>query len=73
MKRELPEKCTLCGEEYARNSDGRRMIFPYPPNHYLCRPCVEKSLDVGLARLNYILAGGELEGIHKANEAKDTG
>lgn len=69
-KRKIPDKCTLCGGDFTKNDKGGRVIFPYPMKHYLCFPCFEKSLNAGLARLNYVLAGGNLEDL-KTEDAKD--
>jgi len=54
----MPDKCTLCGGSFEK--EGKRVIFPYPPDHYLCRDCFEKSLDAGLNRLNKVLRGEKL-------------
>jgi len=54
-----PIVCTLCGGSFERK--GKRVIYPYPPKHYLCVDCFTKSLDAGLGRLNKRLARGELD------------
>jgi len=59
-----PDNCTLCDtpfDEAKKSKDGKRMIFPYPPNHYLCWDCFTKSMDTGLGRLNKKLAEGNLD------------
>lgn len=61
----IPDKCTLCGGEFTRNKRGQRVIYPYPMKHHLCRTCFEKSLDAGIARLNYVLAGGDINDLKK--------
>ena len=68
-----PDQCTLCGGSFEHNE--KTLRFPYPPNHYLCFNCFDKSLNAGLNRLNKLLAGEPLtkEDFHKTNEAKDAG
>ena len=58
---EYPDNCTLCGKPYTKNTKGQRVIFPYPPNHYLCFHCFTKSMDSGIGRLNKVLATGNLD------------
>ena len=58
---EIPDNCTLCGKPYTKNDKGQRVIFPYPPKHYLCYPCFTKSMDSGIGRLNKVLATGNLD------------
>ena len=58
-ERKLPENCTLCGGSFTVN--GRRCLYPYPPNHYLCYNCLTKSMDEGLGKLNKELAEGNLD------------
>lgn len=57
---EVPENCTLCGESF-EFEPGKSAVFPYPPNHYLCRDCLIKASDEGLNRLNKRLAKGDLD------------
>ncbi len=79
-----PDNCTLCGKPYIKNEKtGRRMIFPYPPNHYLCYNCFSKSMDEGLGRLNKTLNTGKIDlsvdeisdiikpDVHKTEDKKD--
>ncbi len=54
-----PLVCTLCGGSFEK--EGKRCLFPYPPNHYLCVDCFTISLDAGLGRLNKRLAMGNLD------------
>ncbi|MBA7626016.1 hypothetical protein ES703_33450 [subsurface metagenome] len=56
-----PENCTLCGQPFTKNKDGGRILCPYPPQHYLCFPCLKQSIDSGIGRLNKILATGNLD------------
>jgi len=70
MSEKMPDKCTLCGDEFTKNEKGQRVIFPYPMKHYLCYPCFTKSLDAGLTRLNYVLEGGDLNDL-KAEEQEE--
>ena len=58
MKREIPDKCTLCGGDFEH--EGKQIIFPYPMKEYLCFPCFIKSMKAGLGRLNKVLAGQPL-------------
>jgi len=57
---EIPDTCTLCGESYTKNAKGERVIFPYPPKHYLCYPCFIKSMNSGINKLNRVLARGNI-------------
>lgn len=66
LKQKIPDNCTLCGGTF--EVEGRRVIYPYPLKHYLCRSCFEKSLDEGLKRLNKVLAGEKLD----EGEAEDS-
>jgi len=54
-----PDNCTLCGGSF--EVDGKRVIYPYPMKHWLCKTCFIKSLDAGLGRLNKVLATGNLD------------
>ena len=59
-----PDNCTLCGTPFKdakKSKDGRIMRFPYPPKHYLCWDCFNKSMDAGIGRLNQVLATGKLD------------
>ena len=55
----VPSNCTLCGGSFEK--DGKKCVFPYPPNHYLCVDCLMKSSAAGLGRLNKRLATGDLD------------
>jgi len=59
MYKDVPENCTLCGGSF--EVDGKRVIYPYPMKHWLCKTCFIKSLDAGLGRLNKVLATGNLD------------
>jgi len=61
VERKLTDNCTLCGEPYTKNDKGQRVIFPYPPKHYLCFPCFTKSLDEAIERLNKTLSTGNID------------
>ena len=54
-----PIVCTLCGGSFEYK--GKRVIYPHPEKHYLCFPCFDKTLKVGLGRLNQRLATQGLE------------
>lgn len=49
-----PIVCTLCGGSFEYK--GKRTIYPHPEDHYLCFLCFDKTLKVGLGRLNQRLA-----------------
>jgi len=72
MYKDIPKNCTLCGGSF--EIDGKRVIYPYPIKHWLCRTCFTKSLDAGLGRLNKVLAGQPLtkEDFQSTNESQKT-
>ena len=53
-----PLVCTRCGGTYEHND--KRLIYPYPPDEYLCKTCFNECLGAGLNRLNKVLAGQPL-------------